>query len=179
MNRFGNRDGMDVGRVLSKTVPRKNSQTIVLDRRHEHGEIFLVSAEISMLANLDSLESSTSAKCVTHRLGWGSVCVAGAGAYYLAKREITADKQAKLEAARRKRQAIRTMECADEVESGSSWTADAKVPTTDTAGLPSQEASFDPAATSHAAATEPQQINERSKYESQKVYRSPKGDRFS
>ncbi|CEJ80454.1 hypothetical protein VHEMI00635 [[Torrubiella] hemipterigena] len=43
-------------------------------------------------------------------IGWGSVCVAGAGAYYFAKQEINADRKNKLEALRLKRQANRELE---------------------------------------------------------------------
>lgn len=50
---------------------------------------------------------------------------------------------------------------------------------TDTAGSPSQESSYDPAATRHAPATEGQRVFEKSKYEASVPYRSPKGDRFS
>lgn len=49
----------------------------------------------------------------------------------------------------------------------------------ETAGSPSQEASWDPAPTRHEPTTEQQRINEKGKYEGHKPYRSPKGDRFS
>ncbi|KAJ3480255.1 hypothetical protein NLG97_g8113 [Lecanicillium saksenae] len=71
-------------------------------------------------------------------LGWGSVCVAGAGAYYFAKREINADRQAKLEAHRQKRHDIRSMEYGVPHASGG-----ASKP--DYAGSPSAESSNDPA----------------------------------
>lgn len=112
-----------------------------------------------------------------------SITTAGAGAYYFAKREINADRQAKLEAARRKKQDIRSMEYAAAAAAGSSSSSvtggNGTPAITDTAGLPSQEASTDPAATRHAAVTESQQTGEKSKYESSAPYRSPKGDRFS
>ncbi|KAK2608722.1 hypothetical protein QQS21_002711 [Conoideocrella luteorostrata] len=105
---------------------------------------------------------------------------AGAGAYYFAKREINADRQAKLEAACSKKQAIRSMEYAGIETASSQATNDNGAPArTDTAGSPSQEASHDPAATRHAAVTESQQTREKSKYESSAPYRSRKGDRFS
>ena len=105
---------------------------------------------------------------------------AGAGAYYFAKKEINADRQAKLEAARRSKQAIRSMEYAGIEPTSSSATNGNGAPArTDTAGSPSQEASNDPAATRHAPATESQQTKEKSKYESSAPYRSRKGDRFS
>lgn len=49
----------------------------------------------------------------------------------------------------------------------------------DSAGSPSQEICSDPAPTRHAPATEQQRVNEKSKFESNTPYRSPKGDRFS
>ncbi|KJK80612.1 hypothetical protein H634G_04851 [Metarhizium anisopliae BRIP 53293] len=113
-------------------------------------------------------------------LGWGSLCVAGAGAYYFAKREINADRQAKLQAARKKREDLRSLEYSGPGSTYSSVTNGNGAPAiTDTAGSPSQEAGNDPAATRHAAVTESQQTREKSKYESSTPYRSPKGDRFS
>ncbi|EFY87914.1 hypothetical protein J3459_010119 [Metarhizium acridum] len=113
-------------------------------------------------------------------MGWGSLCVAGAGAYYFAKREINADRQAKLQAARKKKEDLRSLEYSSPGSTSSSVTNGNGAPAiTDTAGSPSQEASNDPAATRHAAVTESQQTREKSKYESSTPYRSPKGDRFS
>ncbi|KAF4947034.1 hypothetical protein FSARC_14052 [Fusarium sarcochroum] len=109
-------------------------------------------------------------------LGWGSLCVeltqitAGGGAYYFAKQQINADRQAKMEAHRKKRQMIENLEYTE----GSGSPA-----RTDSTGSPSQEASSDPAPTRHAPETEAQRVDEKSKYESTAVYRSPKGDRFS
>ncbi|PFH61387.1 hypothetical protein XA68_17499 [Ophiocordyceps unilateralis] len=102
-------------------------------------------------------------------IGWGSLCVAGAGAYYLAKREINADRQTKLERARKKQFETRAL------DSG----AAAEHARTDSAGSPSQEATSDPAPTRHAPATESERVAEKSKYESSVPYRAPKGDRFS
>ncbi|KAH7246410.1 hypothetical protein BKA59DRAFT_477879 [Fusarium tricinctum] len=103
-------------------------------------------------------------------LGWGSLCVAGGGAYYFAKQQINADRVAKMEAHRKKRQMIENLEYTEGVGSPAR---------TDSTGSPSQEASNDPAPTRHAPATEAQRVGEKSKYESNQVYRSPKGDRFS
>ncbi|CAG7557979.1 unnamed protein product [Fusarium equiseti] len=103
-------------------------------------------------------------------LGWGSLCVAGGGAYYFAKQQINADRQAKMDAHRKKRQMIHNLEV--EQDSGAP-------PRDDHAFSPSTEIAQDPAPTRHAPATEDQRINEKSKYESSSVYRSPKGDRFS
>ncbi|KAM4066488.1 hypothetical protein HRG_000585 [Hirsutella rhossiliensis] len=94
-------------------------------------------------------------------LGWGSLCVAGAGAYYFAKREINADRQAKLEQARKKSDNIRSLEYAAADPGASSGTSNGGPARTD------------------SAATESQRVTEKSKYESNAPYRSPKGDRFS
>ncbi|OTB05219.1 hypothetical protein M426DRAFT_320035 [Hypoxylon sp. CI-4A] len=119
--------------------------------------------------------------------GWGSLCLAGAGAYYFAKKSINADRAARLEETRRKKQMIDSLEYSSNVPSkplsastmGGSTTGNGTPARTDTAGSPSQEASSDPAPTRHAPATEGQQVIEKSKYESSVPYRSPKGDRFS
>ncbi|KAI0598172.1 hypothetical protein F4775DRAFT_592683 [Biscogniauxia sp. FL1348] len=121
--------------------------------------------------------------------GWGSLCLAGAGAYVFAKRSINADRAARLEETRRKKQMADSLEYSGNVSSkplsasngngngnGGSNGSPAR---TDAAGSPSQEASSDPAPTRHAPATESQRVIEKSKYESSTPYRSPKGDRFS
>ncbi|KAI2608534.1 uncharacterized protein GGS25DRAFT_490721 [Hypoxylon fragiforme] len=110
-------------------------------------------------------------------LGWGSLCLAGGGAYYFAKRSINADRAARLEDNRRKKQRNDSLEHPSNVPS--STNGNGTPARTDTAGSPSQEASNDPAPTRHAPATEGQQVFEKSKYESSAPYKSPKGDRFS
>lgn len=108
--------------------------------------------------------------------------IAGGGAYYFAKREINADRQAKLEAARTKRQALRSGDYGS-LESNSSSTSaydnNGAPARSDTAGSPSQEASHDPPETRHAAVTDSDRTKEKSKYESAVPYTSRKGDRFS
>ncbi|KAK7747162.1 hypothetical protein SLS62_009104 [Diatrype stigma] len=119
--------------------------------------------------------------------GWGALCAAGGGAYYFAKRSINADRQARLEESRKKRQIIDSLEYSDNVPNrpfstsamGGSAENGAGTPRTDPSGSPSQEASGDPAPTRHAPATEGQRVVEKSKYESSAPYKSPKGDRFS
>ncbi|KAI0407381.1 hypothetical protein F4802DRAFT_553487 [Xylaria palmicola] len=117
-------------------------------------------------------------------LGWGSLCVGGAGAYYFAKKSINADRAQRLEEAQRKWRMINALEQSDSSASPASPssaappTHDAPV-STDFAGSPSQEASSDPAPTRHAPTTEGQRVFEKSKYESTTPFRSPKGDRFS
>ncbi|KAI1450015.1 hypothetical protein F5Y02DRAFT_169172 [Annulohypoxylon stygium] len=120
-------------------------------------------------------------------MGWGSLCLAGGGAYYFAKKSINADRAARLEESRRKKQMIESLEHSSNVPSqplsasrmGGSSNGNGHPARTDTAGSPSQEASSDPAPTRHAPSTEGQQVVEKSKYESSVPFRSPKGDRFS
>ncbi|KAH7033092.1 uncharacterized protein B0I36DRAFT_361810 [Microdochium trichocladiopsis] len=117
-------------------------------------------------------------------LGWGSLCVAGGGAYYFAKRSINADRQAKMEETRRRKQMMQSLEYSDNIPSGPSsasaiGSSNGSPPRTDPAGSPSQEASSDPAPTRHAPSTEKERVFEKSKYESSTPFRSPKGDRFS
>ncbi|KAI1482936.1 hypothetical protein K445DRAFT_211181 [Daldinia sp. EC12] len=120
-------------------------------------------------------------------MGWGSLCLAGAGAYYFAKKSINADRAARLEETRRKKQMIDSLEYSNNVSNkplsastmGGTTNGNGTPARTDAAGSPSQEASRDPAPTRHAPATERQQVVEKSKYESSAPYTSPKGDRFS
>ncbi|RKU43429.1 hypothetical protein DL546_005597 [Coniochaeta pulveracea] len=121
-------------------------------------------------------------------LGWGSLCVAGAGAYVFAKRQINADRQARLDEQRRKKSAVESLEYSNNVPNrplssstmGGSVNPGTATPVrTDTAGSPSQEASRDPAPTRHAPTTEQERVFEKSKYEAPVPFRSPKGDRFS
>ncbi|KAG0636329.1 hypothetical protein HOY80DRAFT_891532 [Tuber brumale] len=95
-------------------------------------------------------------------IGWGSLIVAGGGAYYFAKQQINADRREK----HLKRQQLQQQQY------------NMLYPESDPAGHPSPESSNDPAATRHAPKTE-QEINERSKYEASAVYKRPNGDRFS
>ncbi|KAG6041590.1 hypothetical protein E4U41_003327 [Claviceps citrina] len=98
--------------------------------------------------------------------GWGSLCVAGGGAFYFAKREINADRRAKLEAARNKKQA-QALQSAEYARLEST-------PASTTAGSAGQQE-----VGQDAAATDPDRMKERSKYESPVPYTSRKGDRFS
>ncbi len=49
----------------------------------------------------------------------------------------------------------------------------------DSSGSPSQEATLDPAPTTHAPDTEGERVREKSKYEASEPFRAKKGDRFS
>ncbi|CAM1507935.1 Fc.00g047830.m01.CDS01 [Cosmosporella sp. VM-42] len=108
-------------------------------------------------------------------LGWGSLCVAGGGAYYFAKQQINAERQAKVEAHRKKMQKIEELQYAHDMSANGNGSP----ARTDSAGSPSQEASSDPAPTRHAPATEAERVDEKSKFESNVPYKSRKGDRFS
>ncbi|KAL7795327.1 hypothetical protein V8C37DRAFT_374121 [Trichoderma ceciliae] len=112
-------------------------------------------------------------------LGWGSLCVAGGGAYYFAKQQIRAERQAKLEAHRKKIATNKALEYEAASAPATAGVGNGGPARTDNAGSPSQEASNDPAATRHAPATESQRVAEKSKYESDTPYRARKGDRFS
>jgi len=111
--------------------------------------------------------------------------IAGAGAYYFAKKSINADRAQRLEETTRKKRMMESLEYSNNNPSQSGSTSSAAPPSNDVpvsndlAGSPSSEASSDPAPTRHAPATESQRIFEKSKYESSVPFRSPKGDRFS
>ncbi|GAW16853.1 hypothetical protein ANO14919_062960 [Xylariales sp. No.14919] len=118
-------------------------------------------------------------------LGWGSLCVAGAGAYYFAKKSINADRAQRLEETQRKRRLMNSLENSDNIPTKPASTSSVGFPRNDApvsndfAGSPSREASSDPAPTRHAPTTEDQRVFEKSKYESSVPFQSPKGDRFS
>lgn len=108
--------------------------------------------------------------------------IAGGGAYYFAKKEINADRQAKLEAHRRKTVAQQSLEYGEPIPNQSSISslgnANGGSGQPDIVGLPSQEASSDPAPR-HPSTVDTERNRERNKYESSVPYRAPKGDRFS
>ncbi|KAI0964976.1 hypothetical protein F4678DRAFT_454281 [Xylaria arbuscula] len=117
--------------------------------------------------------------------GWGSLCVAGAGAYYFAKKSINADRAQRHEETQRKKRMLNSLEYSDSPPTKPASASSASPPgidppvSNDFAGSPSQEASSDPAPTRHAPTTEDQRVFEKSKYESSTPFKSPKGDRFS
>ncbi|KEY67847.1 hypothetical protein S7711_04984 [Stachybotrys chartarum IBT 7711] len=111
-------------------------------------------------------------------IGWGALCVAGIGSYIAAKREINADRKAKLDEQRERKRQQQAMEYSHDSPSGTGGNQ-AEFVRFDKAGSPSQEASGDPAPTRHAPATESERILEKSKYESAVPLRARKGDRFS
>ncbi|KAF2125371.1 hypothetical protein P153DRAFT_348476 [Dothidotthia symphoricarpi CBS 119687] len=117
--------------------------------------------------------------------GWGTLIAAGGGAYYFAKKSINADRAAKAEADRVKRQ--RQYQLEQSLASSASTTpisGAGAVTQGKTGGQggspggemgnPSVQASQDPAATRHEG-----EEGAKSKYEASGVFRSRKGDRFS
>ncbi|KAF2744909.1 hypothetical protein M011DRAFT_527977 [Sporormia fimetaria CBS 119925] len=128
--------------------------------------------------------------------GWGSLIVAGAGAYYFAKKSINEDRAMKAEADRKKRQQqyhiesqyrspvsaqmpMQSAVAGTPASQNAGHASDADWAQQRDEGSPSQEASMDPAPTRHAPEDEAQKMREKSKYEASDVYRSRKGDRFS
>lgn len=118
-----------------------------------------------------------------------TISSAGVGSYIFAKRQVNADRRAKLEELREKRRMNHSMEYSDNVPthpiSSSTMGAGGEpvgppAARTDAAGSPSQEAGGgDPAPTRHAPVTEDQRVEEKSKYEASATYRGRRGDRFS
>ncbi|KAF4633774.1 hypothetical protein G7Y89_g4346 [Cudoniella acicularis] len=94
-------------------------------------------------------------------VGWGALCVAGGGAYYFAKKSINEDRMARFEADRRRRQMQESLEYSARTSSqpvnGNGGPARA-----DSSGSPSQEATLDPAPTTHAPESEGQRVREKS-----------------
>jgi len=104
--------------------------------------------------------------------GWGSLCVAGAGAYYFAKTQINEDRAARHKKDQQRQQMIAQLEAEEAFKRPSA----AKM---DHAHSPSLEANVDPAPTRHAPTNERDQVLEKSKYEASEPFKSKKGDRFS
>ncbi|KAK2602433.1 hypothetical protein N8I77_008964 [Diaporthe amygdali] len=129
-------------------------------------------------------------------LGWGSLCVAGAGAYVVAKRSINADRQARLEEQRKKKSMIESLEYSQNVPShpgsasamgGSRTRTEEETerlkreePRVDHAFHPSlEQAAKDVHPTEQMSDKEYNRLYGKSKYESATPFRSRKGDRFS
>ncbi|KAI9722941.1 MAG: hypothetical protein M1812_001390 [Candelaria pacifica] len=102
-------------------------------------------------------------------IGWGSLVIAGGGAYYFAKKSINADRAERHAEDMRRRRMAQSLEGRPQPPR----------PQSDVAGSPSQEASHDPAPTRHAPENEHQRVREKSKYEASEPFRAKKGDRFS
>ncbi|KAK3171451.1 hypothetical protein OEA41_003535 [Lepraria neglecta] len=110
-------------------------------------------------------------------IGWGTLIVAGGGAYVFAKRSVNEQKQARFEEEMKRRRLKESLEA--EFLSNPSSTKQSHRKTHDHASSPSMEASHDPAPTEHPLENGDQKTEEGSKYVATKPYRSKKGDRFS
>ncbi|KAI4242896.1 MAG: hypothetical protein L6R40_003769 [Gallowayella cf. fulva] len=107
--------------------------------------------------------------------GWGTLIVAGGGAYYFAKRSINAEKKARHEADMKRRRITQSIN-----ESSAPKPAPKqRHRKADHAASPSTEASHDPAPISHSPDNGKTKPEEQSKFEATVPYRSRKGDRFS
>ncbi|ESZ98607.1 hypothetical protein SBOR_1057 [Sclerotinia borealis F-4128] len=92
-------------------------------------------------------------------VGWGSLCVAGGGAYYFAKQSINADRAARFEADQKRKRQQEALEY-DAITGGYGGSGSNGGPAkSDTAGSPSQEVSTtEPAPTRHAPESEGQRL---------------------
>ncbi|KAJ9661518.1 hypothetical protein H2198_001898 [Neophaeococcomyces mojaviensis] len=124
--------------------------------------------------------------------GWATLCVAGGGAYYFAKREINKDRQSRYEEEMKKQNRLKNLERSAYARGGqetssiksrrqpaSSESSAHETRGLDHAGSPSSEISEDAAPVGHAPVDGEQRTREKSKYEAAEPYRSRKGDRFS
>ncbi|QSS53176.1 hypothetical protein I7I53_00350 [Histoplasma capsulatum var. duboisii H88] len=112
-------------------------------------------------------------------VGWGSLCIAGGGAYYFAKKSINADRAHRHEEAqRRKEEALRRENSVKSPSSSPSAGRANFSPQADDTGNPSREAGHDPAATRHEPETLAEKIDEKGKYEAAEAYTSRKGNRL-
>ncbi|KAH0559600.1 hypothetical protein GP486_003884 [Trichoglossum hirsutum] len=97
--------------------------------------------------------------------GWGALIVAGGGAYYMAKRSINEDRQARFDKDQRRRRMTSSLE-QNSVDSAGRVNSDAS-------GSPSRDAS------GRNTPGNEQKVAEKSKYETSEPFRSKKGDRLS
>ncbi|KAL4804887.1 hypothetical protein BDV18DRAFT_161292 [Aspergillus unguis] len=128
-------------------------------------------------------------------LGWGTLCVAGGGAYYFAKKSINADRAARFEADIKKKAQLAAMEAEHKRQSAAAFKTDPiGAPTddpsfkranqarfqnaSDDVASPSEEASHDPAPTRHEPETEQDRVMEKGKYEAARPFRPPPGNRL-
>ncbi|RFU31501.1 hypothetical protein B7463_g4805, partial [Scytalidium lignicola] len=89
-------------------------------------------------------------------VGWGSLCVAGAGAYYFAKKQINEDRATRYKKEQEKKRLMGQMEAEERAYK------DLSAASSDS---PSHEANVDPAPTRHAPTNSREQVIEKSKYE--------------
>ncbi|EKV10896.1 hypothetical protein Pdw03_7432 [Penicillium digitatum] len=125
-------------------------------------------------------------------MGWGTLCLAGGGAYYFAKQSINADRQSRFEAEVKRKAQMKKMENEHKRQAQLASPPTAGNDTSskrasmarfqnasDDAASPSAEASHDPAPTRHEPLTETDRVLEKGKYETAQPYRPPSGNRFS
>lgn len=109
--------------------------------------------------------------------------IAGGGAYWMAKRSIATDREARAQAELERRQRQQQLLDQERFMQDRNGTSRGKgilpVANGDRGTDPSHEASQDPAPISHAPSTEGERLKEKSKYEASEPWRSRKGDRFS
>ncbi|PWY79646.1 hypothetical protein BO70DRAFT_362812 [Aspergillus heteromorphus CBS 117.55] len=123
-------------------------------------------------------------------IGWGTLCVAGGGAYYFAKKSINADRASRFEAEVKRKAQLAAMEAEHRRLNTPSTPTPSEDPSlkraniarlhsaTDDVASPSAEASHDPAPTRHEPETEAERVLEKSKYESTQPFRPPPGNRL-
>jgi hypothetical protein len=105
--------------------------------------------------------------------------IAGGGAYYFAKKSITADRAARHEVDVKRKARLAAMEVEDRrLQASSSQRSNITLGRDDVAS-PSAEAGQDPAPTRHEPETEREKMLEKSKYEAAETFRPPRGNRFS
>ncbi|RMZ79809.1 hypothetical protein DV738_g3119, partial [Chaetothyriales sp. CBS 135597] len=107
-------------------------------------------------------------------LGWGALCAAGGVAYYLAKREINADRQARHDNEIRRQERIAQIRLQKGVAGTNSPSSGSHASKgLDHAGSSSSAASLE---TASSVRVPEQGVTEKSKYEAAEPYRSKKGD---
>ncbi|RAL01927.1 uncharacterized protein BO80DRAFT_379937 [Aspergillus ibericus CBS 121593] len=126
-------------------------------------------------------------------IGWGTLCVAGGGAYYFAKKSINADRANRYEAEVKRKAQLAAMEAEHRRQTSlnNATPNPSEDPSLKRANLarlnsasddvasPSSEASHDPAPTRHEPETEAERELEKSKYEATQPFRPPRGNRLS
>ncbi|OJJ53895.1 hypothetical protein ASPSYDRAFT_136711 [Aspergillus sydowii CBS 593.65] len=127
-------------------------------------------------------------------VGWGTLCVAGGGAYYFAKKSINADRASRYEAEIKKKAQLAAAESEHRRQAVKNEPAAMHTPSddpsfkranqarfqnaSDDVASPSDEASHDPAPTRHEPDTEQDRLTEKGKYEAARPFRPPPGNRL-
>ncbi|KAL4913143.1 hypothetical protein BDW62DRAFT_205867 [Aspergillus aurantiobrunneus] len=128
-------------------------------------------------------------------IGWGTLCVAGGGAYYFAKKSINADRASRYEAEVKRKAQLAAMEAEhrrqttykneaipppsqDPSYKRASQARSQNANAADDVASPSGEASHDPAPTRHEPETDDDRVLEKGKYEAARPFRPPPGNRL-